>query len=496
VPGLTDPVTSYPRSVGTYVTGGAFVPDGLWPAALDGGYLFADGGSGKIFLRHADGSVDYDQPWATGAGGLADMTFGFDENGRLALYYTLTYADQVRKITWDGAAPAAPSSLAFDAITPTRVYDTRNGIGVVAGDVRAGTTRLVRLDPPDAGVRAALVNVTVTNNAGWGFVQAWTPRSPKPPTSVVNTVRPGEDVANAAVVTLDDQGRFVLQVAMGTDVIVDVQGWFRSTPGATERGRLAPIEPSRVVDTRQPAGTLLSSGSDNPYSQTSTPTGSRVVVPLAGRAGVPATSQVSAVAFVLTALGAGGPEPGYVTAAPSGVGTPPSSNVNTLGGGDIRANLVVVPVGADGSVALDLVRTDDVLVDVVGYFTSATAPSSGSGLFSPVASVRVFDERQPGAADAPAGGTLVVDVAAAVPGGSGAGAVLQNLTMTGTTGFDYVSAFPAGGDVPEVSNVNATGADQTRAAAAITRLGAGGGVGYFSFGTSDLIVDVFGVFAG
>jgi hypothetical protein len=90
----------------------------------------------------------------------------------------------------------------------------------------------------------------------------------------------------------------------------------------------------------------------------------------------------------------------------------------------------------------------------------------------------------------------VVDVAAAVPGGSGAGAVLQNLTMTGTTGFDYVSAFPAGGDVPEVSNVNATGADQTRAAAAITRLGAGGGVGYFSFGTSDLIVDVFGVFAG
>ena len=36
-----------------------------WAAAYDGGYLFADGGTGKIFLRRADGSVDYANPFAT-----------------------------------------------------------------------------------------------------------------------------------------------------------------------------------------------------------------------------------------------------------------------------------------------------------------------------------------------------------------------------------------------------------------------------------------------
>ena len=87
--GITDPLTDYPRSVGQYITGGAFVPDGLWPPDLDGGYLFGDGGSGSIFLRRADGTVNYTTPWATGADGIADMVFAFDEAGRIALYYTL-----------------------------------------------------------------------------------------------------------------------------------------------------------------------------------------------------------------------------------------------------------------------------------------------------------------------------------------------------------------------------------------------------------------------
>jgi hypothetical protein len=47
---FTDPITDYSHSVGTYVTAGAFVPNGVWPKAFDGGYLFGDGGSGKIFL--------------------------------------------------------------------------------------------------------------------------------------------------------------------------------------------------------------------------------------------------------------------------------------------------------------------------------------------------------------------------------------------------------------------------------------------------------------
>ena len=490
--GITDPLTDYPRSVGQYITGGAFVPDGLWPPDLDGGYLFGDGGSGSIFLRRADGTVNYATPWATGAGGIADMVFAFDEAGRMALYYTLNGNGQLRKIVWNGqVASPTPSNLAFSAIAPTRAYDTRSGLGAVAGDVRSDTTRLVDLSPPSASVQAALVNITVTNNAGWGFLEAWAPRSLRPPTSVVNVVQPGEDVANASVVTLDAEGRFVLHATMATDVVVDVLGWFSTTPGTATAGRFVPVDPGRLIDTRQPAGAQLASGSTNAYVEAA----GRVDLPVAGRLGVPAAADVGAAVVVLTALGTSAPQSGFATAHAGGSAAPDASNVNTNGNGDIRANLAVVPVGSDGSLSVTLARVDDVLVDVVGYFTTSSAPASASGLFTAVAPTRVYDERVPGAPAAPAGGTLTLDLdGGALPAASGALAVLQNLTMTATSGFDFVTAFPGGGVVPEVSNVNAVGADQTRAALAVTRFGAGTTVSYFTFGSSMLVVDAFGYF--
>ena len=39
--GVTDPITDYPRSIGTFITAGAFVPGGRWPIEFEGGYLFA-----------------------------------------------------------------------------------------------------------------------------------------------------------------------------------------------------------------------------------------------------------------------------------------------------------------------------------------------------------------------------------------------------------------------------------------------------------------------
>ena len=210
----------------------------------------------------------------------------------------------------------------------------------MAGDVRSDTTRLVDLSPPSASVQAALVNITVTNNAGWGFLEAWAPRSLRPPTSVVNVVQPGEDVANASVVTLDADGRFVLHATMATDVVVDVLGWFSTTPGTATAGRFVPVDPGRLIDTRQPAGAQLSSGSTNTYVEAA----GRVDLPVAGRLGVPAAANVGAAVVVLTALGTSAPQSGFATAHAGGSTAPDASNVNTNGNGDIRANLAVVPV--------------------------------------------------------------------------------------------------------------------------------------------------------
>ena len=57
--GFTQPLTDYGRSLGTVITGGAFIPNGLWPEAYDGAYFFGDAGSGDIWVRFPNGSVDY-----------------------------------------------------------------------------------------------------------------------------------------------------------------------------------------------------------------------------------------------------------------------------------------------------------------------------------------------------------------------------------------------------------------------------------------------------
>ena len=101
--GYTQPLTDYGRSDGQVITGGAFVPNGLWPETYDGAYLFGDAGSGDIWVRFANGSVNYAAPFATGAGGLSDMTFGFDANGRMVLYY-VAIGGGLRKITPTTAA--------------------------------------------------------------------------------------------------------------------------------------------------------------------------------------------------------------------------------------------------------------------------------------------------------------------------------------------------------------------------------------------------------
>ncbi len=105
-PGVVDPVFEYRGAVpGTSasgcasITGGAFVPNGTWPAAYDGAYLFADFVCGWIFRLSAAApyaAADF----ATGLGNSSATSLVFGPYGTTqALYYT-TYAagGQVRRI--------------------------------------------------------------------------------------------------------------------------------------------------------------------------------------------------------------------------------------------------------------------------------------------------------------------------------------------------------------------------------------------------------------
>jgi glucose/arabinose dehydrogenase len=105
--GMTDPIYDYDHaSTGcASITGGAFVPNGAWPATYDGAYLFGDYICGRIFALTPAGTrtTFADQ---LGAGSAVHLAFG-PHAATQALYYTSYLGGgAVHRIAY--AAPATP----------------------------------------------------------------------------------------------------------------------------------------------------------------------------------------------------------------------------------------------------------------------------------------------------------------------------------------------------------------------------------------------------
>ena len=118
-PGMTNPIYSYDHSAGcTSIIGGAFVPNGVWPAQYDGSYFFADSTCGKVFqLVHDVVSAGYSAvQFASDLGDPVGLVFG-PFGSTQALYY-LYYGDptvgngQVRSIAYTGSANRLPTARA------------------------------------------------------------------------------------------------------------------------------------------------------------------------------------------------------------------------------------------------------------------------------------------------------------------------------------------------------------------------------------------------
>jgi hypothetical protein len=276
-------------------------------------------------------------------------------------------------------------------------------------------------------------------------------------------------------------------------VLIDVAGFFVDQSGPTAAGRFVPTGPERIVDTRDP------SDDDNAYARTPDGTGERVRVQVGGKAGIPGeATDVGSVAIVVTAINNVGSSRGFATVYPSRADRPLASNVNVNPSPDVRANLVVVPLGdavapAGGdSIDIYLNDIDHVAVDVVGYYTGSGSPSDTTGRFHLLAPRREVDTRI-----GLGFGRLGVDQSAtlnpvSVP--ASASGIAQNLTIVRTAGRGFVTAYP-GGALPTVSNLNASGPNQVRAALGFTRLSASGSETFFNgVSAKDLVVDSFGYF--
>jgi hypothetical protein len=196
-------------------------------------------------------------------------------------------------------------------------------------------------------VAAIVANVTVTQPTANGWVTAWSGEGPAT-TSTLNFA-PGQTVANAAVIPVAADGWVSFQNAVGqSHLIVDVMGEFVGPGDASQQ--LTGLTPARVLDTR-------SGGAPVPH-------GGTYHLTVAGVGGIPA----DAATVVVNVTGVRLSGTGWVTAYPSGTPLPNTSNLN-LTSGQIAANLVIVPVGADGAIDLNNQGgPTHLIVDVVGYF--------------------------------------------------------------------------------------------------------------------------------
>jgi glucose/arabinose dehydrogenase len=96
------------------ITGGAFVPNGAWPASYSGSYLFGDYVCNKIFkLTPTDGGGFTRTEFASGLGqgGPIDMAFGPNGSSEALYYSTFANGGEVRRVVYStGAANQSPTA--------------------------------------------------------------------------------------------------------------------------------------------------------------------------------------------------------------------------------------------------------------------------------------------------------------------------------------------------------------------------------------------------
>lgn len=256
------------------------------------------------------------------------------------------------------ATDAAPTPGShFVALPPTRLLDTRTGLGAPGGSTapaQGGSPRVLDVTGaggvPASGVTAVVLNVTVTEPTATGFLSV-TP-SGDFSTSNMNFV-PRETVAGLVIVPVHPDGSVRYAVGFGSaHVVADVLGWF-GDPGSLTGSVLTSVEPARLADTRDYPGIPLGPQESG-------------ILTIAGAGGVPATGVSSAVINLTVDQPTA---PSYLTATPDG--TLGTSNLNFVANQTV-ANLAIVPLlPADGAIDIfNFAGEVHVIVDVFAWFST------------------------------------------------------------------------------------------------------------------------------
>ena len=333
------------------------------------------------------------------------------------------------------AAAAATSS--YVAVTPSRLFDTRNGSGLQAKEVREFQ---ITCGVVPASATAVMLNVTATRSLGNGYLQVFpTGRAGVDTSSTLNLDFAGQTIPNAAFAPLGDGGKVSVYTTFPTDVLIDVFGYFVPAASATG-GRFMPLTPTRILDTRVNLGWTSPTPAPIPPAPTPIP---------------PA------------------PTPPPASTPPNPGDTRNCSDFSTQAAAQAWFNTYFPFYG-------DIAKLDGNNDGVACESLPLTATLESAALVSARTTI-----------------TLQVSGAGGVPT-SGVSAVVMNVTAAGPTSDGWVQVSPTGIAVGDTSNLNPE-KNRTIANLVVVPLGAGGKVDLKTYlyelgGTVDLLADVVGYF--
>ena len=363
-----------------------------------------------------------------------------------------------------------PARGRYNPVTPTRIVDSRIGLGTHTHKIAAGETVAIQVQgnasvPPTA--RSAAMNVTVADAAAPGHVTVFACDQPRPTASNLNFVA-GQTVANLVVSSLSAAGQVCAYASAPTELLADVFGYSDSGGQGFN-----PITPTRILDTRD----------GNGAAQRKTTDGEVLVLQATGRAGVPAGATGGVVNLTVTDPNGNGWIAVYRCDAPR----PLVSNLNFVAGQTV-ANLVYAQFDGQGRTCIYSSVGAHLIADISGYF-GPNGDGSGSALTTVQAS-RILDTRSGFSGRLAAGQTLALPVWG--PGvASNATSVVINVTVTNPQAAGFVTVYPCDGPRPNASSVNFV-AGATVPNLTETRISASGQVCIYTSALTDVIADVTG----
>ncbi len=240
-----------------------------------------------------------------------------------------------------------PTGAAYTSLAPSRILDTREGLGASAGKVGTGTQVSLKVTElagvPDDAVAVA---VTVTQPSPGGYVTVYPDGTPRPTASNINVTK-GRTIAGLVLAKVGATGKVNLYTSTTAHLVADVVGWVPA------HGDYHALNPARLLDTRTGNGGVKAKVAGR----------HAVTVKVTGRGGVPgtATTVMLNVAAVVPDQG------GHLTVYPGGASRPTASNLNFTRRRTI-ANSVVAKVGSGGYVTIYTSSTTNLVADVSGYW--------------------------------------------------------------------------------------------------------------------------------